>query len=142
VQPSITIVIPNFNGKDLLDNNLPSVIAAAGAAGAAILVVDDGSTDDSVRWLRSTYSGRVGLLEMKENRGFAHAANEGARSASTRIVYFLNTDIRVREEFLAPIRRISTTPHVSPCPAWQWTHPECGRSPPRTGCAGDGDSST
>jgi GT2 family glycosyltransferase len=57
--PSVSIVIPSWNGRRLLERFIPSVLAAAqrylqaGAPSAQIIVVDDGSTDDSVGWLLS-----------------------------------------------------------------------------------------
>ena len=53
-----SLVIPNWNGKDLLERFLPSWIAAiAQHPGSEIVVVDNGSDDDSVEWMRANYPG-------------------------------------------------------------------------------------
>ena len=54
-----SVVIPNWNGRDLLEKYLPSVVAAlAGNPENEIIVVDNGSTDGSAEFLRTTISRR------------------------------------------------------------------------------------
>ena len=51
-----SLVIPNWNGRDLLERFLPSWLASiAGHPGSEIIVVDNGSTDGSADWLRENY---------------------------------------------------------------------------------------
>ena len=53
---SATVVIPNWNGKDLLAKYIPSIrTALAGNSANQILVVDNGSTDGSADFLRATF---------------------------------------------------------------------------------------
>jgi O-antigen biosynthesis protein len=102
---SVSIIIPNFNGKHLLAKNLPAVAAAASRLDppAEIIVVDDGSSDESADWLRAQASGNLRPVILESNRGFARAVFEGAHAAKGEILYFLNTDITVPEGFLDPI---------------------------------------
>src|SRR5580704_15407427 len=51
-----SLVIPNWNGKDLLERFLPSWVAAIeGHSGSEIIVVDNGSTDGSADWIAAHY---------------------------------------------------------------------------------------
>jgi len=98
-----SIVIPNWNGRELLERNLPSVVAAAGANPAnEIIVVDNGSTDGSAEYLRVHYP-QVRTLALPENLGFGGGSNTGVRGAVNDIVVLLNNDMRVDPSFLEPL---------------------------------------
>ena len=98
-----SVVIPNWNGKDLLAAYLPSVVAAmAGNSGNEIIVVDNGSTDGSAAFLKSAFAG-VRVLELPENLGFGGGSNAGFAAASNDIVVLLNSDMRVEPDFLQPL---------------------------------------
>ncbi len=97
---NVTVVIPNWNGKSLLEKNLPKVIAAA--KDAEILVVDDGSTDDSVAFIKKNYA-KVGIIVKRNHEGFSSAVNAGVAAASGDIVVLLNTDVVPEENFLPPL---------------------------------------
>ncbi len=98
-----SLVIPNWNGKDLLERFLPSWEAAiAGHPGSEIVIVDNGSTDGSAAWIRANYPA-VKLLALTENLGFGGGSNAGFRAAKNDIVVLLNSDMRVEPDFLAPL---------------------------------------
>ena len=98
-----SIVIPNWNGRDLLEKYLPSVIAAAARhAGHEVIVVDNGSTDGSADLVRERFPG-VRVLGLETNLGFGGGANAGVRAARNDVVVLLNSDMRVAEDFLAPL---------------------------------------
>jgi O-antigen biosynthesis protein len=98
-----SVVIPNWNGKDLLAKYLPSVIQAmAGNPRNEVLVVDNGSTDGSAEFVRSAFP-QVKLLALPANLGFGGGSNAGFREARNRIVVLLNSDMRVAPDFLAPL---------------------------------------
>jgi O-antigen biosynthesis protein len=100
---SATVVIPNWNGADLLAKYLPSVIEALAANPAnEIIVVDNGSTDGSADFLRATFP-TVKVLALPENLGFGEGSNAGFREAKNDIVVLLNSDMRVAPDFLAPL---------------------------------------
>ena len=94
-----TIVIPNWNGRELLEKYLPSVLAAGADE---VLVVDNGSEDGSVDFLRARFP-EVRVLALPENRGFGGGSNAGFRAASNDIVVLLNSDMRVAPDFLPPL---------------------------------------
>ncbi|HEX7363411.1 MAG TPA: glycosyltransferase [Bryobacteraceae bacterium] len=95
-----SIVIPNWNGRELLQEFLPSVIAAAGAN--EVIVVDNASSDGSVAFLQENFPG-VRLVALEKNLGFGGGSNAGFRAARNEIVVLLNNDMRVEPDFLAPL---------------------------------------
>jgi GT2 family glycosyltransferase/glycosyltransferase involved in cell wall biosynthesis len=101
--PGASVVIPNWNGKDLLAKYLPSVVEAlAGDLRNEIVVVDNGSTDGSAEFVRSAFPG-VTLLALPANLGFGGGSNAGFRAARNPVVVLLNSDMRVERDFLAPL---------------------------------------
>jgi len=102
--PKVSVVIPNFNGYELLSNNLPSVINASKNIKNNILeviVVDDGSTDQSVSILTSKFKDDIKLIKHTKNRGFSAAVNTGVRATSGDFVVLLNNDVSPESDFLA-----------------------------------------
>jgi O-antigen biosynthesis protein len=98
-----SVVIPNWNGRDLLEKYLPSVIAALeDHPGSEIIVVDDGSDDGSAAFLRERFP-EVTVLALAHNLGFGGGSNAGFRAAKNDIVVLLNSDMRVERGFLAPL---------------------------------------
>ena len=98
-----SIVIPNWNGRDLLEKYLPSVIAAAAQRnGSEVIVVDNGSSDGSAELLLERYP-QVRLIALDENLGFGGGSNRGFEHARNDIVVLLNSDMRVERDFLGPL---------------------------------------
>ena len=99
-QRTASVVIPNWNGKDLLAKYLPSVVEAM--SGHEVIVVDNGSLDGSAEFVRQRFPG-VKVLALPENLGFGGGSNAGFRAATGDIVVLLNSDMRVAPDFLAPL---------------------------------------
>ncbi len=99
-----TIIIPNWNGRELLEQCLPSVVEAVKSDGEGheIIVVDNHSSDDSVPFLKANYP-EVKVLELDSNRGFAGGCNAGVAESQTEIIVFLNNDMIVDQGFLRPL---------------------------------------
>src|SRR5262249_30216810 len=98
-----SVVIPNWNGRDLLEKYLPSVVTAlAGNPRNEIVVVDNGSTDGSADYVRAHFP-QVNVVALPENLGFGGGSNAGFREAKNDIVVLLNSDMRVEPDFLAPL---------------------------------------
>jgi GT2 family glycosyltransferase len=98
-----SIVIPNWNGRDLLEKFLPSVLAATlEDPENEVIVVDNASTDGSVAVLHERFPA-VRVLSLDRNLGFGGGSNEGFRAARNEIVVLINNDMRVEPDFLAPL---------------------------------------
>src|SRR5881296_3283132 len=99
-----SIIILNWNGKDLLAQCVPSVLDAVRADGRdhEVLVVDNGSSDGSVEFLGRSFP-QVRVLALPENVGFAEGNNAGVRAARHDIVVLLNNDMVVDPGFLSPL---------------------------------------
>ncbi len=113
ILPAVSLVIPNFNGARLLGANLPAVLAAAAhyPGDCEIIVVDDGSTDDSVARLTREFPG-VRLVQHAVNRGFAEAVHSGVEVAANECLVLLNSDVRPDADFIAPLIRHLQVPDV------------------------------
>ncbi|MCE7898012.1 MAG: hypothetical protein DPW11_00780 [bacterium] len=90
---SLTIVIPCWNSAELLQKNLSSVIKAAKAASAKIIIIDDQSSDNSIEYLKSLKADFT-LLTNPQNLGFGETVNRGVAAADSDLVVLLNTDVR------------------------------------------------
>ena len=100
---SASVVIPNWNGKELLEKYIPSIITAmSGNPDNEIIVVDNGSEDGSVDFLRERFP-QVRVLALDQNLGFGGGSNAGFQAAKNDIVVLLNSDMRVEPGFLQPL---------------------------------------
>ena len=103
---TVSIIIPNFNGKELMAQNLPVLFSEIQRSSPGfqheVIVVDDGSTDGSQEFIRKNFPS-CKLVVLDKNYGFAHAVNAGVKEARGEIVYLLNSDIKVCAGFLEPI---------------------------------------
>ena len=107
-----SVVIPNWNGRDLLEKYLPSVVEAmSGNPANEVIVIDNGSADGSAEFVR-THFPSVRLLALDRNLGFGGGSNAGFRSAKNDIVVLLNSDMRVEPGFLQPLLDAFTDEHV------------------------------
>ena len=96
-----TIIIPNYNGLSFMEPCFESLKEQT-IRDFKVLVVDNGSTDGSVEWLKEH---RVPSIFLKENTGFSGAVNTGIRAADTPYVLLLNNDTRVEPGFVAAMER-------------------------------------
>lgn len=96
MKKSLSVIIPNYNGKSLLEEYLPYTIEAVENAGVSyeIIVVDDASTDDSVDFLKSHYPD-VKVIVNQENKGFSFSCNQGLYNSRNELVFFLNSDVKL-----------------------------------------------
>lgn len=100
-----SIIIPNYNGKGLLEKNFLSVWKAFKKRKNKIrelIVVDNGSKDESVSYLKNNYP-QVKIIRHKINRGFSAAINTGARMAKAPLLVLINNDVKPSENFLESI---------------------------------------
>ena len=90
--PPVAVIILNWNGQKLLAEFLPKVIANTNQELAKIIVADNGSTDNSVLWLRNTYPG-ISIIEFDKNYGFAEGYNRALAATNHTYTVLLNSDV-------------------------------------------------
>lgn len=144
----ISIVIPSWNGQSLLECFLPSVITAANFYAeqtnnkVEIVIVDDGSSDETVTWLQSFAFEEVSLksvvedrktalrfLQNEKNLGFGKTCNKGIAASRYPLVFLLNNDVEVEEGAIAPLVSHFTddTVFAVHCRVFEFeTRKECG----------------
>lgn len=96
---NVTVAIPNWNGRRWLPDCLDA-LAGQELAPAEIIVVDNGSSDASLEYLRTERSD-VRVIALQRNTGFAHAANQGLSAARCEFVALVNTDVVLARDWLA-----------------------------------------
>lgn len=96
----ITVVIPNYNGMVYLPGCLESLRKEYQKASVSyeVLVIDNGSTDGSVEYLKK--NSWVRSIFLDENTGFCHAVNLGIKSSRAPFVILLNNDTKARKGFV------------------------------------------
>lgn len=99
--PFFSVIIPNYNGRQLL----PTVLAALRAqtfGDFEIILIDDASSDDSVAWVEANYP-EVRLLVNRHNQGFVKSCNTAVDAAHGRLVVLLNSDTEPEATWLAEL---------------------------------------
>jgi len=104
MKDSISVVLPNFNGRDLLQKNLPSLITALADFDNEIIIVDDCSSDDSVKFLRETYPD-IKTICNEINLGFSATCNKGINTAKLRLLCVVNTDVTFTPDYFTNMIR-------------------------------------
>ncbi len=100
---TISVVIVNWNVKDLLRQCLQSVIASEIQADVEIIVVDSASGDGSAAMVRQEFP-QIKLIASDKNVGYAKGNNIGAAQASGDYLFLLNPDTRLQANTLAALR--------------------------------------
>ena len=96
----LSIIIVNWNVRDLLRRCLLSLQTGSSSLRVEVIVVDNGSTDGSVEMVRAEFP-QVHLIANPDNRGFPAANNQGIKIAQGRYVLLLNPDTEVLGDALA-----------------------------------------
>ncbi len=96
----VAIVILNWNGKDLLEKFLPSVVKFS--TQATVYIADNASSDDSVSYV-SEFFPTVKIIQNKVNGGYAKGYNDALKNLSEDIFVLLNSDLEVTENWLQPV---------------------------------------
>lgn len=127
----VSVIIPSFNGRTLLEKNLPALIDALSEKDE-IIIVDDASTDDTVSWLQkqflvtsqessvketllytSVFKNRlIKVLINQSNQRFAISCNRGVFIANYPILVLLNNDVVPETDFLPPLLEHFKSPDV------------------------------
>lgn len=102
--PRVAVVILNWNGAEFLRRFLSSVVenSTAEDAHVEVIVADNGSTDDSLEWLKANMP-QVRVIELPENYGFTGGYNRALRQVESDYYLLLNSDIEVTPQWLEPL---------------------------------------
>ena len=101
MEPSVAVVILNWNGKNWLEQFLPSVVQS-NYTNLQIIVGDNASTDDSVTFLKANYP-QVVILENDKNYGFAGGYNQILSRVEADYFILLNSDVEVPKNWIKPV---------------------------------------
>ncbi|RZJ63771.1 MAG: glycosyltransferase family 2 protein [Flavobacterium sp.] len=97
---SIAVVILNWNGRQLLEQFLPSIVKYS--AGAEIYVADNASTDLSVAFVEAVYP-EIKIIRNSGNHGYAKGYNDALQFVEEEIYALVNSDVEVTEGWLEPV---------------------------------------
>jgi GT2 family glycosyltransferase len=107
----VSVIVVNWNGMAYLGECLDSVEAQSYPR-VERLVVENGSTDDSLPWLRVRCPGKWRLIELTPNRGFAGGVNAGILSSHGEFIALLNNDAVADRDWLAHLVECMSDPEV------------------------------
>ena len=98
----LAVIILNWNGRKLLEQFLPIASRYSITEDADLIVADNGSTDDSVEWVKAHHP-EVKLLSFSENYGFAEGYNKAIAQTQYKYTIMLNSDVEVTEDWTRPL---------------------------------------
>lgn len=98
----VAVVILNWNGQKLLEKFLPSVVQYSNGPWVDVMVADNGSSDDSVAFLKKEFP-QVRIIILRKNYGFAEGYNRALAQVSADYFMLLNSDVEVTENWLSPL---------------------------------------
>ena len=94
----LSIIIVNYNTKELLRQTMQSVIDTASNVAYEIIVIDNASNDESCELIKAKFADTVILIQNKENEGYAKANNKGIAIAKGKYILLLNSDTVVLKD--------------------------------------------
>lgn len=90
----VSVVIPCWNGREVLGKNLPAFLKMKGVF--EWVLVDDGSTDGSADWVKKKFP-QISVIVKRKSEGFPKAVNDGVRQTHGEYVAIINHDLTPRE---------------------------------------------
>lgn len=107
MEPSVAVVILNWNGKKYLERFLPSVVSSD-YSNLQIIIADNASTDDSITFLKDSYP-QVRIILNQQNFGFAEGYNQALAQVQADYFVLLNSDVEVPENWIKPVINFMVT---------------------------------
>lgn len=113
--PAITVLMTVYNGRKLLPEAIESILAQT-HRDFELLIINDGSTDDSLALLRTYADPRIRIIDQQPNRGIHHTLNRGLREARGRYVAIMDQDdIAVPHRLERLYARMEAQPDLALC---------------------------
>lgn len=101
---TLAVIILNWNGYELLKQFIPAASRFTVSDEADLIVADNGSTDDSLTWLRKNHP-EVKVIALDRNYGFAEGYNRAIKATGYPFTILLNSDVEVTEGWWQPLLR-------------------------------------
>ena len=98
----VSVIVVNWNGREHLDTCFRSVLAQT-LPGVESIMVDNGSTDGSIDYLRAHFGAAVRVVALPTNVGYGAALNVGMQAARGHYLFALNNDTELERECLAAL---------------------------------------
>lgn len=98
----LAVIILNWNGIELLKKFIPTAYTYTKGEAVDLIVADNGSTDDSLEWLRENYP-EIKVLELDQNYGFAEGYNKAIEMTNYPYTILLNSDVEVTDGWWKPL---------------------------------------
>lgn len=98
----VAVVILNYNGKKHLEEFLPSIVKNTSERDAEIIVADNCSSDDSIKFLADNYK-QIRVIQLEANFGYAGGYNKALKHINAEYFVLLNSDVEVTSDWLIPI---------------------------------------
>lgn len=95
-----SIIIINYNTKELTKNCIDSVFFNFNKNDFEIILVDNASQDGSVEMLKDNFNGKIKIIANSKNTGFGPANNQGAQMAKGDYLFLLNSDTIIKDNIL------------------------------------------
>lgn len=100
----VAVVILNWNGKQLLEQFLPSIVQFSTEL-AEVYLADNASSDDSVSFVKEQFPS-VKIVENTTNGGYAKGYNDALDSIDADIYCLINSDVEVTKDWLVPVLEV------------------------------------
>lgn len=95
---NVTVIIPNYNGKNFLKEVLQSLNNQNHPF--EVTIIDNASSDGSVNYIKENYP-QFKIIENKENLGFAAAVNQGIKASKSEYIFLLNNDTELESSCIS-----------------------------------------
>ncbi|MDE7096114.1 MAG: glycosyltransferase family 2 protein, partial [Muribaculaceae bacterium] len=115
MSPTLSVIVLNWNGEELLEKFLPSVISNTQGPDVEVIVADNGSTDGSLKLLCEEFP-NVKLIAFDENLGYSGGYNKAINEVSSEYVVLLNSDVETPSGWWQPMLEfMKANPEVGAC---------------------------
>ncbi|AMC10372.1 glycosyl transferase family 2 [Lutibacter profundi] len=96
------VVILNWNGKQLLEKFIPSIVKYSNLPNVEIVIADNASTDDSIKFIEENYP-EIKIVKNNNNGGYAKGYNDALQHVNADVFALVNSDIEVTKNWLNSI---------------------------------------
>jgi len=114
-KPNTAVIVLNWNGIHFLQKFIPILIQNTPADIADIIVADNASTDNSVKYIQDTFP-QVKLIVLTKNYGYAEGYNQAIAQTNYKYSVLINSDIEVSKNWLEPlVQQMENNPRTAAC---------------------------